>query len=257
MLANFNWYGCYYLSQREIRRFFKVYHQSLIAPSISAILFMMVLSLSVGGEKKEIHGIAFNNFIAYGLIIMTIIQNAFANSSSSLTMSKVIGYISDILIPPLDAKEILLAYITGAVARGVICGIILSLLLSFWIEYSLYSLYYLVFFTLMGSILMGIFGIFAGIFASSFDQGAAINSYLITPMSFLSGTFYSADKLPLYLQKINYCNPFFHIINGFRFSLTGYTDTNIIYSSIFLLIFNIATAAGLYKLIESGWRIKE
>lgn len=251
-----NWYGTYSLTLREVKRFIRVYNQTLITPAISALIFLAVFTLAIGAKRHEINGIKFINFMGYGLIIMSIVQNAFGNSSSSLIMSKIIGYISDILTPPLGSKEIIIAFTIGAVLRGLMVGIIATISLIPFVEFNLYHPLLLAFYILASCTLLGKLGILSGMIANSFDQHSAITSYLITPLSFLSGTFYSVKDLPQILQQINFLNPFFYMIDGFRYCLTNKADGNIIVGICFLIISNIIIYLMLEKLIDKGWRIK-
>ena len=251
-----NWRGMWTLYLREVKRFIKVYQQTIIAPSLSALIFFSIFVIALSDVNKNVNGIKYEQFMAYGLIIMTIIQNAFANTSSSLIMSKVIGYIIDILTPPLSSMEIILAYLFGALTRAVVNGIILSILFYLFIEFSIHSIFYLFYFTIISSSLMALLGIFAGIYASSFDQSSIILNYIINPLSFLSGTFYSVKKLPIFFQNVNLANPFYYIIDGFRYSLTGYSESNIQFGVIYLTTLTIVVFFILKKLIDIGWRIK-
>ncbi len=251
-----NWYGAYSLTLREVKRFIRVYNQTLITPAISALIFLAVFALAVGDRKHDINGVKFINFMGYGLIIMSIVQNSFGNSSSSLIMSKIIGYISDILTPPLGSKEIIIAFTLGAVLRGLMVGIIVTISLIPFVEFTLYHPLLLAFYTLASCTLLGKLGILSGMIANSFDQHSAITSYLITPLSFLSGTFYSVKDLPQILQQINLLNPFFYMIDGFRYCLTNQADGNIIVGICFLVISNIVMYFTLENLIDKGWRIK-
>jgi ABC-2 type transport system permease protein len=251
-----NWYGTYSLTLREVKRFIRVYNQTLITPAISALIFLAVFALAVGAKRHEINGIKFINFMGYGLIIMSIVQNAFGNSSSSLIMSKIIGYISDILTPPLGSKEIIIAFTIGAVLRGLMVGIIVTISLIPFVEFNLYHPLLLAFYILASCTLLGKLGILSGMIANSFDQHSAITSYLITPLSFLSGTFYSVKDLPQILQQINFFNPFFYMIDGFMYCLTNKADGNIMVGICFLVISNIIIYLMLEKLIDKGWRIK-
>jgi ABC-2 type transport system permease protein len=255
-MEDINWYGTYSLTLREVKRFLRVYNQTLITPAVSALIFLAVFALAVGARKHEINGIKFINFMGYGLIIMSIVQNAFGNSSSSLIMSKIIGYISDILTPPLGSKEIIIAFTLGAVLRGLMVGIIVTISLIPFVEFTLYYPLLLAFYTLASCMLLGKLGILSGMIANSFDQHSAITSYLITPLSFLSGTFYSVKDLPQILQQINLLNPFFYMIDGFRYCLTNKADGNIILGIVFLITSNIVMYLVLEKLIDKGWRIK-
>jgi len=252
-----NWYGAYTLTQREVRRFMRVYNQTIFTPVISALIFLAVFVLAIGSNRSDIDGIKFINFMGYGLIIMSIIQNAFANSSSSFIMSKVLGYISDILTPPLGSAEIILAFTIGATLRGILVGIAVTLALAPFVDYSLHHPFLLIFYVLASCTLLGKLGILSGLISNSFDQHAAITSYLITPLSFLSGTFYSVQSLPIIFQKINMANPFFYMVDGFRYCITDQADGSIMAGITFLILANIVMYSVLTKLIDSGWRIKD
>jgi len=251
-----NWYGTYTVTQREIKRFMRVYNQTIFTPMVSALIFLAVFVLAIGSHRPDVDGVKFINFMGYGLIIMSIIQNAFANSSSSFIMSKVIGYISDILTPPLSSTEIIIAFTIGATLRGILVGIAVTVALSPFIDYSLHHPLLLIFYVLSSCTLLGKLGILSGLISNSFDQHAAITSYLITPLSFLSGTFYSVQSLPLIFQKINMANPFFYMVDGFRYCLTNQADGSIVTGIIFLVVANIIMYLLLTKLIDNGWRIK-
>lgn len=257
LISNFNWYGTYMLSVREIRRFLKVYHQTLIAPVISALIFLSIFSLALGDENKKIHNIPYKDFAGYGLIIMTIIQNSFANSSSSLIMAKVIGYINDILMPPFDGKELVLAYNVGSITRGIVVGILLAFVLSFIIEMRLHSLLLMIYYVFTAAMLLANLGLLSSLITDNFDQNSAITSYIITPLSFLSGTFYSIHQLPLWFKMLNLINPFFYIIDGFRYSLIGTSDGNIMAGIIYILILNLCILILVIKIIDSGWKLKQ
>ena len=255
-MEKINWYGAYTLTEREVRRFMRVYNQTILTPVVSALIFLAVFVLAIGANRPNVHGIPFINFMGYGLIIMSIIQNAFANSSSSFIMSKILGYISDILTPPLGSTEIIIAFTIGATLRGILVGIAVTLALAPFIDYSLAHPFLLIFYVLASCTLLGKLGILSGLIANSFDQHSAITSYLITPLSFLSGTFYSVKALPLIFQQINMLNPFFYMVDGFRYCLTDRSDGNIMAGMIFLVVANITLYILLSKLVDKGWRIK-
>ena len=255
-MEKINWYGAYTLTLREVRRFLRVYNQTILTPVMSALIFLAVFVLAIGSNRADIDGIKFINFMGYGLIAMSIIQNAFANSSSSFIMSKVMGYISNILTPPFGSAEIILAFTIGAVLRGLLVGVAVTIALSPFIDYTLYHPLLLVFYLLASCILLGQMGILSGLIANSFDQHSAITSYLVTPLSFLSGTFYSVKALPPFFQQVNLVNPFFYIIDGFRYCITNKADGNITVGIIFLILANIIIYLALDKAIKTGWRIK-
>ncbi|MDX2050587.1 MAG: ABC transporter permease [Rickettsiaceae bacterium] len=255
-MSLFNYYGTYILSIREIRRFIRVYNQTILAPVISALIFMSIFILALGETNKEIHGIPYLEFIAYGLISMTIIQNSFSNSSSSLIMARILGYVTDILMPPLDGAELVIALLVGSIARGIIVGILLAVCLFFIVDMSLCHPLLLILYTLVSCILLGNLGTFSALITDSFDQNSAITSYVITPLSFLSGTFYSVDSLPTWIKWINIVNPFFYIIDGFRFCFIDIADGNILAGFIYLSVIAIISTYLNIVTIDSGWKLK-
>jgi len=243
------------LSTREIRRFLKVYHQTIVAPIISALMFLSVFSLSIQNHVK-IDGVDFIDFIGYGLIIMTIIQSAFANTSSSIIMSKVLGYISDLIVTPFNGYEIVTAYLIGSLVRGVLIGILVGLVLFPFINYNFYHPFLLIFITLNSCIFMALLGILAGLITNNFDQNSAITNYVIMPMSFLSGTFYSVKNLPIYFQYINAFNPFFYIIESFRYCFINHSHGNIVLGIFYIASLNVLLFLLSARLFNIGWRIK-
>lgn len=251
-----NWYGVFCLSKRECYRFLRVYNQSILTPIISGLIFLAVFSMALGADRKQINGIAFMDFIGYGIIIMSIIQNAFANSSSSFTISKMIGYISDILIPPLGSFEILIAFTIGAVIRGLLVGVGLAIALSPFITYTLYHPFMIVFFVVASCSLLGMFGVICGMWAKTFDQSTIVTSYIITPLSFLSGSFYSVSNLPEFFRALNNFNPFFFMIDGFRYCLTNVSDGNIWIEILILLMSNVIMFFVTMRLLDKGCGLK-
>jgi ABC-2 type transport system permease protein len=256
-MLNINWYGTYTLTKREIMRFLAVYHQTIIAPVVSAMIFLSVFHLAIGNSVHYIGNIRFTDFMGYGLIIMTILQNSFANSSSSLIMSKILGYISDLIFTPFSGFELVIAYALGAVARGVTVGLFAFLCLYPFVNFTVHDPILLIFFVLSSSVFLGLVGILSSIFAKNFDQSSAITSYIISPLSFLSGTFYSVKNLPEVLQHINLVNPFFYMIDGFRYSLTSHADSNINIGVIIITVGNILLFFISSFLLSKGIGIKE
>ncbi len=256
IIEKINWYGTYTLTLREVKRFLRVYNQTVLTPGVSALIFLTVFVLAIGSNRPSVNGVSFIDFMGYGLIAMSFIQNAFANSSSSFIMSKMLGYISDILTPPLGSVEIIIAFTAGAVARGVLVAVVVALALAPFINYTLSHPFLLFFYVLASCTLLGKLGILSGIISNSFEQHSAVSSYLITPLSFLSGTFYSVSTLPYIFQQINQLNPFFYIIDGFRYCITGHADGSILTGILFLINANILLYSILVKLLDKGWRIR-
>ena len=251
-----NWYGAYMLTIRETLRFLRVYHQTIIAPIVSAMIFLSIFYLSIGSHKPNINNIPFLDFMGYGIIMMSMIQNAFANSSSSLIMSKVLGYIIDLIMPPLRGIEIVIAYSIGSVIRAVMVGVGVTIAMIPFVNFHIYHPVLLVFFVLASCVFMAKLGIVAGLISNSFDQMAALTNYVIMPLSFLSGTFYSVKSLPWFLQYVNHVNPFFYIIDGFRYCFTDVSDSNITLGISMLTVSNIILFYITTYLINIGWRLK-
>ena len=244
------------LTIRETLRFLRVYHQTIIAPIVSAMIFLSIFSLSIGSHKPNINNIPFLDFMGYGIIMMSMIQNAFANSSSSLIMSKVLGYIIDLIMPPLRGIEIVIAYSIGSVIRAVMVGVGVTIAMIPFVNFHIYHPVLLVFFVLASCVFMAKLGIVAGLISNSFDQMAALTNYVIMPLSFLSGTFYSVKSLPWFLQYVNHVNPFFYIIDGFRYCFTDVSDSNITLGISMLTVSNIILFYITTYLINIGWRLK-
>lgn len=255
-MKNVNWLGMWTLYQKETLRFMKVYNQTLVAPVVTALLFLSIFSLALGGRVKEIGGVPFIEFISVGLVMMTIVQNAFANTSSSLTMGKVLGTVIDYLIPPISSSEMTFAMVTAAMTRGVVIGVVSLTTISFFVDIEVHHAGLAIFYVLAASMMMALIGLLAGIYSESFDQMAAITSYVITPLSFLSGTFYSVNRLPEFWQAANVFNPFFYMIDGFRYAMTGYSDAPIERGMIALMVMNVVLYALAMHLLKTGKRIK-
>lgn len=219
-----NWLGLYTLCRREVLRFLNVWSQTLMAPLINAGLFLLIFTIAIGSQRGYVMGVPFMHFLAPGILTMTVIQNAFANSSSSLTSAKVQGNIVDTLMPPLSAGELVTGYIAGAVARGLLVAVVIAIGVWLFLGVGMQHPQWVLVFVVLGAVFMGGLGIIAAIFANKFDQLAAISNFVVTPLSFLSGTFYSIDALPPVLNKLSHVNPFFYIIDGVRYGMIGVSD---------------------------------
>ena len=251
-----NWLGLYTLSRREIMRFMAVWQQTVFAPLMTAGLFVIVFSVAVGRGDREVMGLPYLAFLGPGILMMSVIQNSFANTSSSIIASKMQGNIVDTLMPPLSAGEILTGYLIGAVARAglvaVVIGAGMALVLHRLPEHPLIA----VGFVLLAALLMGGLGLVGGILAQKFDQMAAISNFIVTPLSFLSGTFYSIQALPPFFRAISHANPIFYLIDGARDGFTGVSDSSP------LLGFSVCLAAVLvvctlaWWLLRTGYRLK-
>lgn len=254
--SRINWFGAITLLKKEVRRFLKVYHQTLFSPVINIVLFLAVFSLSVGNHLTEINGVPFAVFMSAGLIMMAAMQNSFANSSSSFVMGKVMGHVVDYLIPPLGAFELLFAFTFGAILRGICVALVAFLTILIFVPLKFYSVPAAIFYLFFACMFLGLLGVLCGVVSETFDHMSAMTSYVITPLTFLSGTFYSTNSLPEFWRNISHFNPFFYMIDGFRFGLTGQNDGNLLTGIIYLVSINVILAFVLFFLIKRGYRIK-
>ncbi len=244
------------LIKKEVFRFLKVGIQTIVGPAISSLLFLAVFTLALGRSIDNINGIDLPYFIAPGLIMMTMLQNSFANSASSIGQSKFQGNIVDILMAPLSDIELALGYIIGSIFRGIICGLATTLGVLIFVPLEIYSLYCLIFYALMGCTMMGALGTIVGIWADKWDQQQGITNFIVLPLTFLSGTFYSISRLPEFWQKISFLNPFFYNIDGFRYAFTGVSDSSLVFGMLFLIIANIILVIICYIMFSRGYKIK-
>lgn len=221
-----NWLGLATLARREVMRFMNVWSQTIMAPLINAALFLMIFTIAIGSQRGDVMGVSFLHFIAPGILTMTVIQNAFSNTSSSLASAKVQGNIVDTLMPPLSGAELVAGYVAGAVVRGLIVAVVIAAGAMLFLGVGMAHPLWVLTFVVIGSVFMGGLGLIAAIFANKFDQLAAIQNFVVTPLSFLSGTFYSIEALPPVLRQMSHANPFFYIIDGVRFGMLGVSDSS-------------------------------
>ena len=251
-----NWIGTWTLYKKEILRFFVVWIQTLFSPLITSLLFLLVLSLAIGNERENILGVSFINFLAPGLIAMQVIQQAFSHSSSSIMIGKIQGNIVDILYAPLSASEVTLSIIFAAVTRSFLIAFISVVVFSFLVNMKADNIIIIIIYTFLSSFILGAFGFIAGLWAEKFDHMASVTNFLIIPLSFLSGTFYSIDRLPLILQKVSEVNPFFYMIDGFRYGFIGKSDGSLNFGLIYLTILSVIIWFIAYLLYKKGYKIK-
>ena len=255
-MFSYNYICVYTLFKKEVFRFLKVGIQTIVGPAISSLLFLAVISLALGRSVNQINNVNLAEFIAPGLIMMTMLQNSFANAASSIGQSKFQGNIIDILMAPLSDYELTIGYIMGSVARGIICGTVTFIGIIFFVPLSIYSYSALFFYTLMGCIMMGTMGTMVGIWADKWDQQQGITNFIVLPLTFLSGTFYSISRLPEFWQNFALFNPFFYNIDGFRFAFIGKSDSNIILGGIVLIFLNICLFISCYLMFKKGYKLK-
>ena len=251
-----NWVGAWTLYQKETLRFLNVWVQTLFSPLISSLLFLLVLSLAIGAERGDVLGVSFITFLAPGLISMQVIQQSFSHSSSSFMIGKIQGNIVDLLYAPLSAAEVTIAVSLAAVTRSVMIAVISIITFMLLIEIQITNYLTLIAFTFLSSFILGNVGIIAGLWSEKFDNMATVTNFVIVPLSFLSGTFYTIDKLPGFLQTISEFNPFFYMIDGFRYSFIGKSDGSITTGLIYLSILSVVTWFITYLLYKKGYKIK-
>lgn len=251
-----NWIGVFTLIEREVKRFLNVWSQTIMAPLINAGLLLMIFTIAIGPTRGDVMGVPFMTFLVPGILTMTVIQNAFANTSSSITSAKIGGNIVDTLMPPLNAAELVVGYVAGSVIRGVICAVVIALGAWLVLGTTVAHPIWVIVFVLLGTVLMGALGLIAGVYAQKFDQLSAIQNFLITPLAFLSGTFYSITALPSALQTLCHVNPFFYIIDGVRFGMIGVSDSS---PWVGLAFVGTSAAAVLWlnwRWLSTGFRLK-
>jgi ABC-2 type transport system permease protein len=248
--------GLLTLYMREVRRFMKVPGQTLVAPAVTTMLFMAIFSLALGRAVDRVEGVPFLLFLAPGLAMMAMLQNSFANASSSLLIAKVQGNIIDTLMPPLSPLELLLGIGFGAMTRGLCVGLLVIIVMQFFVAAPPVHLWAVLYYALAASMMMGLTGMLVGIWAEKFDQNAAVTNFLVTPLTFLSGTFYSIDRLPEALVWIAHVNPFFYAIDGFRYGFIGQADGSLAAGALVLLGVDLVLGALCYRVLATGWRLK-
>ena len=251
-----NWVGAYSLYKKEVLRFLIVSGQTLIGPILTSILFLIVISLAIGDEKSKVLGVSYIEFLANGLIMMQVIQQSFSHSSSSVMMGKMMGTIVDIINSPLSAAEITISLVFASITRGLCIAFISTVIFTFFLDLNIQNYFLWFLYLFLAGLFLGSAGIIAGLYADKFDQMATVTNFIIVPLSFLSGTFYSIEKLPNILKELSYYNPFFHIIDGFRYSFIGQLDGSLTFGILYLLIISVLTWYLAYTLFKKGYKIK-
>jgi ABC-2 type transport system permease protein len=252
-----NWRGTWELYLKEVRRFVKVYMQTIMAPIVTTLIFLAIFALALGRDvEQHVPGVSFMEFLAPGLIMMSMVQNAFANTSSSVIISKGQGNIVDVLMPPLSSGEILAAYSLGGMSRGVLVGLAVLIAMTFFVTIHVHNVGYILFHAVGASLMLSLLGIIAGIWADKFDHMAAVTNFIVTPLSFLSGTFYSIDRLPENFQLFAHVNPFFYMIDGFRYGFIGHDDALPVTGLLVVGLTNLALLALAYGMLRSGYKLK-
>ena len=257
VIAMINWGGLRALYIKEVRRFFKVQLQTVWGPAFSALLLLVVFSIAFGRSGRLVMGVPFATFAAPGLIAMSMMQNAFANSSFSLLVGKMQGTIVDYLMPPLSSGELLSALVGAAVTRAVLICFALLIIVNVWPGHILPAVpWAAIYFGLMGAGMLSFLGVLTSIWAEKFDHNATVTNFVVQPLSLLSGTFYSIDGLHGAFRAFSHANPFFYVISGFRAGFLGASDSPLLVGAVGLLGLNVALWAICYRLLKSGWKIK-
>ncbi len=254
----FNWGGMRALYVKEVKRFFKVQLQTIWAPAFTTLLYLIIFTVALGSGGREVMGHPFATFVAPGLIVMGMMNAAFANSSFALLVGKMQGTIIDYLMPPLSTGELLAALVGASVTRALLVGLALWVAMLFWPGVDVWPrhLWAVIWFGFMGSLLLTLIGILTSIWADKFDHSAAIQNFVVGPLSLLSGTFYSIESLHGIFQTISHANPFFYVISGFRYGFLGTSDSPILIGAIVLLTMNLLLVWANYAALARGWKIK-
>lgn len=256
-LEKTNWIGIQTIVQKEVGRFLNVYLQTIIAPIVTTLLYYIIFTLAFGESAgRGIQGVPYMQFLVPGLIMMAMSQNAFANTSSSIVIGKVQGNIIDVLMPPLAPWEILTGYVTGGILRGMLIGFVAVLLLTPFVGLPVEKPLHLVVFGILGTGMLALLGIVGGIWSDKFDHIAAVTNFIVMPLTFLSGTFYSVERLTPFWQDLAHLNPFFYMIDGFRSGFIGIADMPLLYGVIVLAAVNILLWFTALTMLRKGYKIK-
>lgn len=253
-----NWGGLRALYVKEVRRFFKVQTQTIWAPAVTTLLYLIIFTIALGSGRRDVLGVHFVDFLAPGLIAMAMIQNSFANASFSLLVGKIQGTIIDYLMPPLSELELLAAMVGAAVTRAILVGLAVWLVMLFWpgVDVGIDHFWAVAVFGLLGSSMLALLGVLTSIWAEKFDHAAAVTNFVVAPLALLSGTFYSVDRLSPLFAAISHANPFFYAISGFRYGFIGAADSPVVLGALGLFGVNIALGLFCYALLRSGWKLK-
>lgn len=257
-ISAINWGGLKALYMKEVRRFFKVQLQTIWAPAITTMLYLVIFTVALGRSGRMVLDVPFGDFLAPGLIVMAMMQNSFANSSFSLLVGKIQGTIIDYLMPPLSELEVLVSLVIAAVTRAFLVGGAVWLAMLLWpgIQVMPQHLWAILWFGLMGAVMLAFMGVLTSIWAEKFDHAAAITNFVVAPLALLSGTFYSVDAMAPTFRALSHANPFFYVISGFRYGFINSTDSPLLAGSLLLLGINAALGIGCYALLKSGWKLR-
>lgn len=258
VIARLNAEGLKTLYLKEVRRFFKVQLQTIWAPAVTTLLFLVIFAVALGRGDIRILGVPYADFLGPGLIVMGMIQNSFANTSSSILVAKVQGSIIDVLMPPLSAGELMLAWVGGALTRAWLVGLAVWAVMAVapGVNVPVRDPLLVIYFGTMGAILLALLGILTGVWADKFDHAAAATNFVIQPLTLLSGTFYVVERLGPTVAAIAHANPFFHVIDGFRAGFIGVSDGPLGQSALLLALINAVLWLVCYRVVKSGWKLR-
>jgi len=260
IMGKVNWIGFWTLLMKEVRRFVKVWLQTIAAPVITTLLFYAVFSLAMsggsGGTGQTVYGVPYFNFLAPGLIMMAMTQNAFANTSSSVMIAKVQGNIVDVLMTPISPVELALAWTLGGVVRGLMVGVVTALTIALFLPVRIHDVGAVLLYGTLATMLLSLLGIIGAIWADKFDHIAAVTNFIVTPLTFLSGTFYSVDRFPPVLRSVTHLNPFFYMIDGFRYGFIGHAEASLLYGVAVLTGLNLILWVVTLRMLVTGYKLK-
>src|SRR5215475_8988484 len=231
-----NWIGLWTLYLKEVRRFVKVFTQTLVSPLVTTLLFLAIFTLALGRSVQQVGGVSYAEFLFPGLVMMSMVQNAFANTSSSLIIAKIQGNIVDLLMPPLRPVELALGLTLGGLTRGIAVGLVSNVVAA--------------------CLMLSLIGVLAGLWADKFDQMAAVTNFVIQPLSFLSGAFYSTQRLPDFWRWVAHLNPFFYMIDGFRYGFIGHADGSLLAGVVVLTSADLLLGLLLWRLLATGYKLR-
>lgn len=251
-----NWLGVWTLYVKEVRRFWKVLIQTIAAPVVTTLLYLAIFALAIGKFRPDVHGVPFIQFLAPGLVMMAMLQNAFANTSSSLLISKVQGNVVDILMPPLSPSELNAGIALAGVTRGILVGLVTVVCMLPFVHFPISHLWAVVFYAVGASLMMSLIGMLGGIWSEKFDHLQAVTNFVIMPLAFLSGTFYSVTQLPELAYRIVQYNPVFYLIDGFRYGVTGYHDGSLLVGVGIVIVLNVILYVLTDYCFRTGYRLK-
>ncbi len=256
MQVDVNLIGFYTLYMREVRRFMRVVSQTIVAPVVTTLLFWAVFQLAIGQGRADVNGVSFGVFLVPGLIMMSMVQNAFANTSSSMMIAKMQKNIVDTLMAPLSPLELTLGYMLGGITRGLLVGLSVFIVMATIGLVQVHNVFFIIAYALLACGMLSLLGIIGGIIAIKFDHLGAFTNFVITPLSFLSGTFYSIEALPTIGKIMAKSNPFFYMIDGFRYGFIGTSDGSVGFGFIILSVSNIVLFAIVHTMFKRGYRLK-